>query len=157
MLCDMSGANGHSVLPAKHLHVEIPSAVELLSLVDQVSDGFARLAGFDEDSSHWLAVSVREAVINGIKHGNRNDPLKRVRLDYRVETGDGAGRVVVCIQDEGEGFDPRHIANPLAPENMTMSCGRGIFMMRSFMDDVQVRHVPGSGTEVTLTKGVGRA
>jgi serine/threonine-protein kinase RsbW len=128
----------------------------MLKLVDHVSEEFGQTAGLDEDAIHSLAIAVREAVVNGIKHGNGCDEGKRVRIDYTL-AGDGPSpRVVIRVCDQGRGFDVQKVPDPLAPENVSATGGRGVFMMRSFMDDLHVGPATGGGTEVVMTKVITR-
>lgn len=129
-------------------HLTIGSRFENIELVQVVlRDSLVRL-GMDDDALHWVDVSVREAVANAIKHGNRQSPDKRVQVDF-VES---EGEVVIQIRDEGEGFSPDFVSNPLAPENLTKPSGRGIFFMKSFMDGIEYGSGPDGGTVVTLRK-----
>jgi serine/threonine-protein kinase RsbW len=105
---------------------------------------------------HWVGVAVRESVINAIKHGNQHDASKMVYVDFQ-STVEPDGELVISVCDEGEGFEPEEVADPLAPENMLKSSGRGIFLMRSFMDDVALRKRPEGGMEVRMTKRVAKA
>jgi serine/threonine-protein kinase RsbW len=143
-----------SHIAGKSVLLEISSEFEMLRLVDDVSEQFGQMAGLDEDSVHWLGVAVREAVVNGIKHGNAGDKRKRVRVEYTVVNGDPRPRVVVRVRDEGPGFDVAELADPLAPENVSGTSGRGLFLIRTFMDDVQVRPAADGGTEVVMAKAI---
>jgi len=105
-------------------------------------------AGVDEDARHWLGLALREGVANAIKHGNAQDPEKRVEVDLELQPGEA----VLRIADEGTGFDPDEIKDPLAPENRFRADGRGIFYMRKFMDEVRYSFAPGGGTVLTLRK-----
>jgi len=134
----------------QRVHLAIGSRFENIELVQVIlKDSLERL-GMDEDSRHWIDIAVREAVANAIKHGNLQDPHKQVQIDLRLD-GD---MLVIQVQDEGAGFDPTRIEDPLAPENLLKPNGRGIFYMRSFMDDIQYQLRPGGGTVVTLRKRV---
>ena len=141
-------------LARKSVVLEISSSFEMLKLVDGASEQFGTMAGLDEDSVHHLSVAVREAVANGIKHGNACDERRRVRIEYAVRNDDPQPQVIVSVRDEGEGFDLKSLADPLAPENVSVTSGRGILFMRSFMDDVQVRSAPRGGTEVLMVKTI---
>jgi serine/threonine-protein kinase RsbW len=99
-----------------------------------------------------VGVAVRESVINAIKHGNRLDERKRVTVDFQLVPEVSPRELVVQVRDEGEGFDASSIANPLAEENLLKSGGRGIFFMRSFMDDVFIARRPQGGMEVRMVK-----
>ena len=111
------------------------------------------MAGLDEDATHWVSVAVRESVINAIKHGNREDPPEaRHRRVRRCRRARSPQEFVVEVLDEGEGFDPEEVANPLDPENVLKSSGRGIFFMRNFMDDVSIARRPEGGMAVRMSK-----
>ena len=142
--------------PGHLVRLQFCSAFDMLDFVQLVSDHLCRRVGFDEDSMHWVGVAVRESVINAIKHGNQHDQSKMVHVDFR-STDQPDGELVISVCDEGEGFEPEEVADPLAPENMLKSSGRGIFLMRSFMDDVALRKRPEGGMEVRMTKRVGKA
>jgi serine/threonine-protein kinase RsbW len=128
------------------------SAFEMLDLVQVVADHVGHLLAFEEDALVWLEVSIRESVINAIKHGNRNDPAKQVWVRFSLSPFPEPRELRICVRDEGDGFDPDAVPDPLAPENMLKSSGRGIFFMRSFMDDVRISRHPGGGMEVCLIK-----
>ena len=137
---------------ACRLRLQIRSGFEMLDVVQVVSDQIAQIAGLDDDSVHWVGVAIRETVINAIKHGNRQDHTKIVGVEFSFVPPQAPAELVVVVTDEGEGFDPGEVADPLAPENMLKSSGRGIFFMRSFMDDVALRRRPEGGMEVRLVK-----
>ena len=124
----------------------------MLDLVQLVSDHVGQLAGLDEDAIHWVGVAVRESVINAIKHGNRLDEAKQVTIEFAFVPSRHPTELVVSVIDQGEGFVVEEVADPLAPENLLKSSGRGIFFMRSFMDDVQLLKCPDGGTEVRMMK-----
>ncbi len=132
-------------------HLDVGSRFENIELVQVVlRDALERL-GVDEDGRHWVDLAVREALANAIKHGNVQDPGKQVHIDLFLEGND----LVVRVADEGAGFDPTNLEDPLAPENLLRPSGRGIFYMKSFMDQIQYGARPGGGTVVTLRKRLG--
>jgi serine/threonine-protein kinase RsbW len=141
-------ANGHHIV-----RLEFTSAFEMLDFVQLVSDHVTRSLGFDEDSTHWVGVAIRESVINAIKHGNRNDATKRVFGEFDSARLD-LPELSIRVRDEGEGFDPDELVDPLAPENLLKSSGRGIFLIRNFMDDVQLQRAPEGGMEIRMIKRV---
>jgi serine/threonine-protein kinase RsbW len=134
------------------VRLEIHSVFDMLDLVQLVSDHVSQLAGLDDDAIHWIGVAVRESVINAIKHGNRLDEAKQVSVEFAFVPPHHPTELIVSVIDQGEGFVPEEVANPLAPENLLKSSGRGIFFMRSFMDDVVLRKVPQGGMEVRMVK-----
>ena len=101
-----------------------------------------------DETRHWILMALREALANAIKHGNGQDLAKRVHLEMDVT----AATLKIRIQDEGVGFDPEEVEDPLAPENRLKTSGRGIFYMKTFMDDVRFRQLEGGGMEILLTK-----
>jgi serine/threonine-protein kinase RsbW len=141
------------MLTDDHLvRLELPSSFELLDLVQVLSDRLSSIAGLDDDLTHWVSVAVRESVINAIKHGNREDRSKHVVVEFILRPRTRPQEFVVRVLDQGEGFDPDEIANPLDPENMLKSSGRGIFFMRNFMDDVSITRRPEGGMDVRMSK-----
>jgi serine/threonine-protein kinase RsbW len=134
------------------VRLQIPSLFDLLDIVQVLSDRMGQMAAFDEDAIHWIGVAVRESVINAIKHGNREHPAKLVTIEFAFTPIDDPTEMVVSVTDQGEGFEPDAVADPLAPENILKSSGRGIFFMRSFMDDVQLKRAPAGGMQVRMVK-----
>ncbi len=128
--------------------LDIASRFEMLDVVQTVVTHLATLVGFGEDATHYMSVAVRESVVNAIKHGNGLDAEKRVDLQFTM--GDKA--LEVSIHDQGTGFDPASIPDPLAQENLLKVDGRGIFFMKSFMDEVTYAFPPQGGTLVRMLK-----
>lgn len=133
------------------LRLEFTSAFDMVDFVQVISDHVSRDIGLDEDATHWVGVAIRECVINAIKHGNQHDESKRVFVEFQPG-GSSGPELTISVRDEGAGFDPDTLADPLAPENLLKSSGRGIFLIRSFMDDVQMARAPQGGMEVRMTK-----
>jgi serine/threonine-protein kinase RsbW len=142
-------ANGRHVVK-----LEFTSAFEMLDFVQVVSDHLSRSIGLDDDGSHWVGVAIRESVINAIKHGNRNDASKKVFVEFETGPAAPVPELTIRVRDEGEGFDPSTLEDPLAPENLLKSSGRGIFLIRNFMDDVQLQRAPEGGMEIRMVKRV---
>lgn len=138
--------------PANTVRLEFHSSFEMLDFVQIVSDHISRRAGLEEEAVHWVGVAVRESVINAIKHGNANDERKRVHVEFTpLEQEDPRG-LAIRVRDEGPGFDPACLPDCLAPENLLNSSGRGIFLMRSFMDELVLQRAPEGGMEVRMVK-----
>jgi len=129
----------------------VASRFENIELVQAVVDDLLVRLQLGEEDRHWIGLAVREAVANAIKHGNGGDPEKQVECEVKLE-GD---EVVVTVRDEGKGFDPSAVADPLLPENLLRPGGRGIFYMRSLMDRVEYHFGNRDrGTEVVLRKRI---
>jgi serine/threonine-protein kinase RsbW len=138
------------------VRIEFGSAFDMLDFVQVVSDHVGRMAGLDEDSLHWVSVAVRESVVNAIKHGNQHDESKRVSVEFTPVPAQNPRELVIRVQDQGEGFDPEEVADPLAPENILKASGRGIFLIRSFMDEVDLQRGETCGMQVRMVKKVCR-
>jgi serine/threonine-protein kinase RsbW len=134
------------------VRLDFPSSLEMLDLIQLVTDDACRRGRLDEEALHWVRVAVRESVINAIKHGNRNDMDKRVHVEFSEINDDEGPGVVIRVRDEGAGFDPSTIADCLAPENLLKCSGRGIFMIRTFMDELVMQRAPEGGMEVRMVK-----
>jgi serine/threonine-protein kinase RsbW len=128
--------------------IDIASRLEMLETVQTVLGHVTSLVGFDDDAAHYMSVAVRESVVNAIKHGNRGNEKKRVKVSFVIRPG----ALEVDVLDEGPGFDPGRIPDPVADENLLKADGRGIFFMRSFMDEVEYSFPPKGGTLVRLVK-----
>lgn len=137
----------HSVV-----RIEFRSHFDMLDFVQVVCDETGQMAGLDEDALHWVSVAVRESVINAIKHGNNEVEEKRVTVEFTLTPAAVPTQLQIRVVDQGEGFDPVEVADPLAPENLLKSSGRGIFFMRNFMDALTIRRAPTGGMEVVMVK-----
>ena len=139
-------------MPAEEpqVRISIGSRFEHIDLIQVVVDDALERLGLDDDSRHWVGIAIREAMANAIKHGNRLDPDKQVEVELAIADCQAIIRVV----DQGEGFDPREVGDPLAPENLLKPNGRGIFYMKSFMDEIEYKSRPDGGTVVTLRKQI---
>ena len=116
-------------------------------MVEEAAEKLAVEAGLDEDERFHVTMAVREAAVNAVLHGNEYDPAKRISVSLE-NTG---AALVFTIADQGKGLDPAMLPDPRAPENLMRSSGRGIFLIRSFMDEVHFRQLH-PGTELTLVK-----
>jgi serine/threonine-protein kinase RsbW len=133
-----------------------PSTLESVDLAEGEILSAAEQVGFDEDDRHRIGMAVRECMVNAVVHGNRYNRNKRVHVSVSVEKSEPAsGRFTIRITDEGEGFEVHEVPDPLHDTNLLRHSGRGLFLMGAFMDDMKVRKVPPTGTEVTLVKIIG--
>ncbi len=130
----------------RRIHLSLASEYENIDLVDAVTESCLRFAGFDESTTEHMTLAIREAAANAIKHGNKQDPNKLAEVTFDI----GADSILIRIRDEGPGFDAENLPDPLLPENILKGTGRGIFLMRQLMDDVQFEFEGGS--QVTLRK-----
>ncbi|MCH7878429.1 MAG: ATP-binding protein [candidate division Zixibacteria bacterium] len=129
--------------------ITIPSDQDYLVAVDDFLEGTLRGFGVDESTIADIAISVTEVVNNGIIHGNKCDPSKALTL----QIARSGSTLKFVVSDEGEGFDPSCVDDPLKEENLLKEVGRGIFIIRSLMDKVEFENTP-EGVRVTMTKTV---
>ena len=134
------------------VRLQIPSLFDMLDLVQVLSDRMGQMAAMDEDSVHWIGVAVRECVINAIKHGNREQPTKIVTVEFAFTPSDAPRSSWSASATRARGSIPTTSRTRSTPENILKSSGRGIFFMRSFMDDVQLERAPEGGMEVRMVK-----
>jgi len=130
----------------------LASTVESVDRAEQMAEQWASEVGFEEEERGRISMAVREAVVNAVYHGNAYDPGKQVTLSFETTIA----AMTVRVTDQGKGLDPGVIRDPLAPENLLLDHGRGIFLMRTFMDEVRFRDLR-PGTEITLVKRRGQS
>ncbi len=125
----------------------LASTLESVDRLEQEAESFVKRLGFSEDEVGNVAMAVREAAVNAVIHGNAYQRGKQVRAHFEATDQD----LIFRVSDEGSGFDSDNIPDPLSPENILRGSGRGIFLMRTFMDEVHFRQLT-QGTELTLIK-----
>ncbi len=130
------------------IFLSIHSTADLPLVLDPVADAMTRL-GYSRQDLFGVRQALEEALVNAIKHGNQGDPGKRVYVRYRVT----AEEVVVEVEDEGPGFDPAAVADPLDPEGLRRTCGLGLLLMRHHLSSVSYNE---RGNAVTLRKQRGQ-
>ena len=135
---------------SNEISVIISSALDNLDLIQTLTDCITGFMSFDEDSAHWIGMSVRESVTNAIQHGNKLDLSKQVDICFQVLPD----RLTISVKDEGSGFRADEIPSPLDSNNLLKPSGRGIFYIRTFMDEVEFRSLPHGGTEVHMVKKI---
>lgn len=131
----------------RRITLTLESSLSSVDRVEQTAEHLAEQAGIDEDARFGITMAVREAAANAVFHGNHGDQEKQIVASFE-NTGKS---LIFCIADQGEGVDLASLPDPLAPENILRGSGRGIFLIRSFMDEVHFRHLH-PGTELTLIK-----
>ena len=127
--------------------VVLPSKLSTVEAVEAKATEYAEKAGFDEDTASQVAMVSREAAVNAVLHGNKKDPGKQVKARFTLTRE----ALSIQIADQGGGFDPADVPDPLSPEGLLKPSGRGIFLMRAIMDEVNFRQLS-PGTEITLVK-----
>lgn len=128
--------------------LDVATRFEMMDIVQTILTQLCTIVGFEDETTHYLAVAVRESVVNAMKHGNGQDESKRVAIQFTLL--DQA--IEVEVKDEGKGFAPDEIPDPLAPENLLKAYGRGIFFMKQFMDEVTYSFPSKGGTVVRMLK-----
>jgi serine/threonine-protein kinase RsbW len=123
------------------------STLESVNRAEQLALRTAAESGFEEEDRDRISIAVREATVNAVLHGNHYDPNKKITIGFENSND----RLVISVSDQGPGFKPEMIPDPLAPENLLKNSGRGIFLIRAFMDEVHFRTLH-PGTEVILVK-----
>jgi serine/threonine-protein kinase RsbW len=131
----------------KGVDTVLESTLESVDAAEALVLKIAEESGFDEEDLHKIGMAVREAMVNAVVHGNRYNLKKKVHLRIAVE----GSQLRVKIIDEGEGFDARDLPDPLAEENLLRQSGRGILLIKAFVDEFDMRKAePPMGTEVRL-------
>ena len=134
--------------PPEMIGVSIASRVAWLEVLQGLADDLAQQVGLDEDDRFDVGMALREGVNNAIVHGNDKDSSKRVEIDFLVQPGS----LEIRIRDQGPGFDVGSLPNPLAPANILSSHGRGVFLIRHYMDEVDLEQAGESGGEIRMVK-----
>src|SRR4029077_2979801 len=132
----------------KHLEMTLETQVESVNLAEEMCLRVAEAAGFGEDDCYRIGMSVREGVINAFHYGNQEKPEKKIYLAVHLT----ADKMIIHVLDEGKGFSLADVPDPLAEENLLSTSGRGIFLMRVFMDEYEVVTGKNGGAEVIMSK-----
>ena len=132
----------------KHLEVTLDTQVESVNVAEEMCLRVAEAAGFGEDDCYRIGMSVREGVINAFHYGNQERPDKKIHLAVDLTPE----KMIIHVLDEGKGFDLANVPDPLAQENLLSTSGRGIFLMRAFMDEFDVIKARTGGAEIVMAK-----
>jgi serine/threonine-protein kinase RsbW len=132
----------------KKVEITLETLLDSVDLAEDIALRVAAAAGFDEDERHKIGMSVREGVINAHHYGNQAQRNKKIHVTVELEPD----KMVVRILDQGTGFDLASVPDPLAEENLLRTSGRGLFLMRAFMDEFDVHRGPNGGTELVMAK-----
>lgn len=136
------------VVTVETTELSLPSRIETVAKAASAVADFVNRSGISEDAAYGIDMAVREAVTNAVVHGNQEDERKAVELTLKSLPE----AVEITIQDHGEGFNPEEVPDPTEEENILKSSGRGIFFMRTFMDEVTWSIGPAGGTIVRMLK-----
>ena len=134
--------------PTRRIVITLESVLESVDLAEGVTLSISEAVGFDEEDRHKIGMAVREGVINALTYGNQMSPEKKVRLTLALQPD----RLLIQVRDQGTGFDLSEVPDPLAEENLLKASGRGILLMRSFMDEFNVTRAPEGGAELSMAK-----
>ncbi len=136
-------------MPETKYYIEIESDPNNLITVEEFVNYFAKDLGLNEEQLATLLLAVTEATTNAIIHANKCDKTKLVKVDVNVQNS----KLIIKVIDEGTGFDPSEIPDPTKPENILKDSGRGMYLMRVYMDDLKYNVTP-DGTETILTMNI---
>jgi len=128
----------------------VPSRLEEMTSVHALVEEAIREYQLSEDLAHWIELTVSESMINAIQHGNKCDPAKHATLKI---SSDGSA-IEVIVEDQGKGFELTDIADPTNVENLLKPSGRGILIIRSFMDEVDLSKREGGGSRLRMLKRI---
>ncbi len=133
---------------ASVVEVMLESSLKNIEVAEDIACRVCATAGFDEEDQHKIQMAVHESLINAIWHGNKNDASKHVWVRFQI-FGD---RLEIRVRDQGNGFELNSVPDPLADENLLKVSGRGVFLIRTYMDEFRVEKIAGSGAEVMMMK-----
>jgi serine/threonine-protein kinase RsbW len=132
----------------QRIEVMLETLLESVDLAESISMRVAEAAGFPEEEVHKIGMAVREGVINAYNYGNQQDRRKKIMMSVELQPEN----MIVRVLDQGKGFELTEIPDPLAEENLLRTSGRGLFLMRAFMDDFRVEHGPEGGAQLIMIK-----
>jgi serine/threonine-protein kinase RsbW len=132
----------------QRIDVTLETQLESIDLAESIVMRVAEATGFGDEDSHKIGMAVREGVINAYNYGNQQDPEKKIKISIELNSE----KMIIRILDQGKGFVLTEIPDCLAEENLLRTSGRGIFLMRAFMDELSVAPGEGGGAEVIMAK-----
>jgi serine/threonine-protein kinase RsbW len=134
----------------QRIEVTFETLLESVDLAESITMRIAETIGFGDEDVHKIGMAVREGVINAYNYGNQQDRRKKILMTVELSPE----TMTVHVTDQGKGFVVEEVPDPLAEENLLRTSGRGLFLMRAFMDDFQVRRAPGGGAELVMVKNL---
>lgn len=136
------------VVTEKTTEFSLPSRIDTVAQAANAVADFVSRSGMSEEAAYGIDMAVREAVTNAVVHGNGQDEQKAVELTLKSSPE----AVEITVHDQGQGFNPEEVPDPTEDQNILKTSGRGIFFMRTFMDEVTWSIRPGGGTTVRMLK-----
>ena len=132
----------------QRIEVTLETLLESVDLAESITMRIAEAAGFPDEEIHKIGMAVREGVINAYNYGNQQDRQKKILMTVEL----APETMVVKVIDQGQGFELTEIPDPLAEENLLRTSGRGLFLMRAFMDEFKVERGPEGGAQLVMIK-----
>ena len=148
MASPMLSVLGMTGVTVEQTELRLPSRLEAVSEGANAVAEFLNRAGVGEEAAFGIDMAVREGIANAVIHGNKLDEEKLVT----ITVARSADSLEITVRDQGQGFNSETISDPTAEENILKTSGRGIFLMRNFMDEVGWTVLPGGGTVLRMTK-----
>lgn len=143
-----AGPRHNARIVRKNNLMEIPSSLDYLPKVDQFVESELKKLKIKRDQMVDIAISVSEIVTNAVVHGNKKDLRRKVRISLNASPS----QVEVIVEDEGAGFDPGSVECSFDQESLLKEAGRGMLIVDSLMDQVEILCGPGKGTKVRIVK-----
>jgi serine/threonine-protein kinase RsbW len=134
----------------QRIEVTLESLLESVDLAENIVVDVAKAAGFGGEDIHKIGMAVREGVVNAYNYGNQQDQGKKISITVEFDPK----KMVIRVLDEGPGFELTEVPDCLAEENLLRTSGRGLFLMRAFMDDFKVQRNPAGGAELVMVKNL---
>jgi serine/threonine-protein kinase RsbW len=132
----------------QRIEITFETLLESVDLAESIVMRIAEASGFSDEDVHKIGMAVREGVINAYNYGNQQDRRKKILMTIDLDPEN----MTVRVLDQGKGFELHEIPNPLDEENLLRTSGRGLFLMRAFMDQFDVHTAPGGGAELVMIK-----
>ena len=132
----------------QRIEITLETLLESVDLAESVVMRVSEAAGFEDEDVHKIGMAVREGVINAYNYGNQQDRAKKIRMTLELDPE----RMIVYVLDQGKGFELTEVPDPLAEENLLRTSGRGLFLMKAFMDEFHIHKGPGGGAELVMVK-----
>ena len=132
----------------RSFELTVPSTLEALDKVQRLVTDATREYGLSEDFAYWMELTICESMINAIRHGNQCDPSKKAHLKISLV----GPQIEVIVEDQGHGFNLGDLADPTETKNLLKPSGRGILIIRSFMDEVNLSQAEGGGNRLRMVK-----